>query len=340
MLVSIPAPSFARSVRIGVFGLFRPAELVLSPTPNGVLLLEGGGDSIVLEDGRAARLRLSGNSVECLADKRVLSATRIRASARTGDAADLILGVPKKIERHYRGTLEVTVSRGELVAVIIMDREIAVASAVAAESLPGTSLEALEAQAVVTRSYYTATRGRHPRFDFCDTTHCQFLRESPAADAPASLATAKTRGLVLCYRGSVLAAFFSASCGGRTRSLRQVGLPSQGYPYFPVDCVPCLHRAPRWETRLDAQDAVPLLAEVTSERARLHVGRKMGWNVVPGNNYSARPEGETVVFQGSGAGHGLGLCQRGSAAMAEEGADFQEILNHYYPNTTVRTDDN
>jgi peptidoglycan hydrolase-like amidase len=98
------------------------------------------------------------------------------------------------------------------------------------------------AQAVVSRSYYTAGHGRHAGFDFCDTTHCQFLREPPPAQSPAAIAAAHTRGLALFYRDAPLAAMFSASCGGRTRSLEDP--PADGYPYFAVECPYC-RRGPR-----------------------------------------------------------------------------------------------
>jgi len=44
-----------------------------------------------------------------------------------------------------------------------------------------------------------------------------------------------------------------------------------------------------------------------------------------------------IVFysQGVGNGHGIGLCQAGAKAMAESGAGFREILEHYYPNTEI-----
>ncbi len=32
-------------------------------------------------------------------------------------------------------------------------------------------------------------------------------------------------------------------------------------------------------------------------------------------------------------GHGVGMCQRGAQAMAERGADYHEILSHYYTDT-------
>ena len=44
-----------------------------------------------------------------------------------------------------------------------------------------------------------------------------------------------TRGLVLAYRDQAVAAMFTRSCGGRTRTPQEVGLSSHAYPYFPGD---------------------------------------------------------------------------------------------------------
>jgi len=67
----------------------------------------------------------------------------------------------------------------------------------------------------------------------------------------------------------------------------------------------------------------------------LALGRRVGWSVVPGNNYVYRNEEDAVIFEGKGSGHGLGLCQQGASALARDGASFREILAHYFPNTTV-----
>jgi len=253
--------------------------------------------------------------------------------SQSGDA-DFRLAVPGKLERRYRGVLEITPQTRELEAVVVMNLEVAVASAVAAESPPGAPLEALKAQAVVTRSYYAAARGRHLRFDFCDTTHCQFLRQPPPAGDPAWQAAQSTRGWVLAYAGSTVPALYSASCGGRTHTLAELGLHGPGYPYFAVDCPYCQKRAPTWESRLDPAAGKPLLGN-KSERARLQVGRELGWSAVPGNDYHARLEGGEVVVSGRGAGHGLGLCQAGASDMAAHGAGFRSILEHYFPNTIL-----
>ena len=44
---------------------------------------------------------------------------------------------------------------------------------------------------------------------------------------------------------------------------------------------------------------------------------------------------EAVVFAGKGWGHGVGLCQVGAYGMALRGADYREILSHYYSGTKI-----
>ncbi len=40
-------------------------------------------------------------------------------------------------------------------------------------------------------------------------------------------------------------------------------------------------------------------------------------------------------FEGRGSGHGVGICQWGAKKMAEEGRNFQDILQFYYPGTEI-----
>jgi SpoIID/LytB domain protein len=43
----------------------------------------------------------------------------------------------------------------------------------------------------------------------------------------------------------------------------------------------------------------------------------------------------SFILHGAGWGHGVGLCQIGAAVMANQGANYLEILRHYYRGTTV-----
>ena len=44
---------------------------------------------------------------------------------------------------------------------------------------------------------------------------------------------------------------------------------------------------------------------------------------------------DRLVLEGRGWGHGVGLCQIGAAVMASRGYGYDEILQHYYPGTSL-----
>ena len=47
-------------------------------------------------------------------------------------------------------------------------------------------------------------------------------------------------------------------------------------------------------------------------------------------------EGDTFIFRGSGWGHGVGLSQWGTLALAKAGWNAERILELYYPGTDVK----
>jgi stage II sporulation protein D len=331
----------AQDVRIGVLGLFRPHQIILKTAPGQALLMQmkivpDGEESLVLERSSgtdAAEITASGDGLMVHSGSQSLRISELRASSRSNGAADFMLAIPGKISRRYRGELEIKSVAGVLAPMLQMDLETAVTSVVQAESAPDTPREALQAQAVATRSYFIGSRGRHHNFDFCDTTHCQFLREPPPPESNAFRAAVATRGLVLAYRDHAVAAMFTRSCGGRTRTPQEVGLPSHGYPYFPAVCNYCLRHPSGWVRRVSAVEGADLRER--GEDSRLEIDRRLGWDAVPSNNFVSHSDTHGVVLEGTGEGHGIGLCQAGAKAMAQSGATFREILGHYYPNTTL-----
>ena len=44
----------------------------------------------------------------------------------------------------------------------------------------------------------------------------------------------------------------------------------------------------------------------------------------------------TIIINGRGNGHGVGMCQWGAIGMSRNGINHKEILNHYYPGTTLQ----
>jgi peptidoglycan hydrolase-like amidase len=194
----------AQSVNIGVLGIFRPTELTLAPAAKQGMLVSIAGHDIFLATGsdcRALQIHVTGDALLASCGKKELRAKEIQATGRNQDATDFVLTIPEKIKRNYRGTLRVIAKDSVVIPIVKMDLETAVGSVVRAEMTNDTPLEALKAQAIATRSYFVAGGTRHAEFDFCDLTHCQFLREPPVAGTPAAKAADETRGMILTYNG-------------------------------------------------------------------------------------------------------------------------------------------
>ena len=239
-----------------------------------------------------------------------------------------------------------------------------VAGVVSGEMPASFPAEAQKAQAVAARSYALTRKieaqaaGRD--HDIGSGVLAQVWAEKPGAAARA--AAEATAGEVLVAGMEPVEAYFHASCGGRTEG----GLAAIGrdLPYLPaVECGRCAN-APRvrWSVEIPARDlasAAGLPGEATSarvaarsatgraERVEVEAGprtaslaaaelrRRLGFSRLPSLAFAVRPGRGAFVFEGSGQGHGAGLCQWGAAGLAREGKTYREILAHYYPGTDV-----
>jgi SpoIID/LytB domain protein len=45
---------------------------------------------------------------------------------------------------------------------------------------------------------------------------------------------------------------------------------------------------------------------------------------------------QTIILNGKGWGHGVGMCQIGAAVMGHQGYSYQDILTHYYPGAEIQ----
>lgn len=247
-----------------------------------------------------------------------------------------------------------------------------VARAVAGEAAPGAPRAALEAQAIVARTFALAHRGRHARegFDVCDLTHCQALR--PAGEA-AREAARTTAGRFLSVGGRPARVWFSASCGGHTALPREIwpGEIADGLTYLVSRAEPECGPASRWRADIAERDLGRALRaaglrgdrirsltvaartgsnrvarlrvdgfdppELSAEAFRLAIGRSLGWNRVRSHLFTVARTANGYAFDGSGFGHGVGLCVAGAGRMAASGASAEHILRAYFPGAALRS---
>lgn len=245
-----------------------------------------------------------------------------------------------------------------------------VAGVLAGESSNFRSEESLKAMAVAVRTYAVRFRGRHKKegFDFCDTTHCQDFRPG-ATTLRLENAAVATSGELLWYDGKPAATYYHQDCGGATEAAGEVW-PELREPYLPYRtdtfCTQ-LGRSP-WRGELQKEDvrralehegfkaSSPPSGSIVAEEytpsgrvrrirlgnlrlaastLRFAVGRNLGWQHIRSDRYVVRDAGNSFVFEGYGAGHGVGLCQRGTARRGEAGRSYRQILADYFPGTKL-----
>lgn len=274
--------------------------------------------------------------------------------------------------QRYHGSLILqAAASGGLEAVNLVELEDYVAGVLFAEMPKNFGDEALEAQAIVARSYalFHAMRGTILKDDQSSQVYAGVAGESPAARRIVQA----TRGEVLTFDDRLFQTFFHSTCGGRTASAAEVfALKSPPPMNASVDCDGC-NDAPlyRWTRKLTtAQFATTLVprGEVTelSVPAKTADGHALRVQLLDSakrvlfdddaegfrNRFNqSRPlrdqipsmflgsivrNGATFLLEGRGFGHGVGMCQYGARGMAKRGTDSRAILARYYPASRVK----
>ena len=208
-----------------------------------------------------------------------------------------------------------------------------------------------------------------------DSTCCQaYISEERARanwggnaddyEAKVETAVSETDGQAILYGGVPILAVFHSSSAGLTRAAGEVWM--NDLPYLQaVESPEETDRIPNYYSRVEftAADCKAKLLAVFPE-ADLS-GPVSGWlkNAVTDSAGSVETvevggvtvkgtqvraalglrsacfeweaQGEKLVFYVTGYGHGVGLSQYGANRMAAGGADYKEILTHYYTGVTV-----
>jgi stage II sporulation protein D len=273
-----------------------------------------------------------------------------------------------KKEWSVRGPLEIQSLPSGLAVINQIGLETYVAGVVSGEVSPKWPLEALKAQAVAARTYvlYKQVENQQQPFDVFASVLDQVYHGHAARAESVLRAVAETKGHVVTYDRRPIYAAYSSTAAGPTEDALYVW--ALNLPYLKgVNC-PFDEQAPRYDWRtsftfefLEQQlrkegFAVGTVATLTPyaftpsgrvDRVRLlhsqgeiilrgqDLRRIVGYSKIFSTNFSIESMGAEVVVVGHGAGHAVGMCQWGMREMAELGYDYQSILRHYYPGTTL-----
>lgn len=232
--------------------------------------------------------------------------------------------------------------------------------------------EAIKAQAVASRTFAlwnSTISSNHEPYAICtDATCCQGylspLRYIQQGGSNAQLekirsAVKDTEGEVICYEGElILATYFSCS-GGITEDALAVW--GQEYPYLQSVESPGEENAAYFtdEKRFDLEEfsqaldvsltgvpgswigvitytnggGVKTIDICGTTFTGTQIRSKLG---LRSTSFTLAVSEQGVTVHTRGYGHRVGMSQYGADAMAIKGSDYQQILRHYYPGTSVQ----
>jgi stage II sporulation protein D len=182
--------------------------------------------------------------------------------------------------RSYRGFLTMSGSPKGIVIVNHLNVEDYLKSVVPGELSPGQfgALEALKAQAVAARTYALKNRGSYGSlgFDLVNTSRSQVYKGMASEHPLSTRAVEETRGVVMTYRGELINALYTSTCGGKTENAENV-FSGRPVPYLKsVEC--SSEEQPEWQ--IEARTPVkPILVE--GHNASLDVALLLGLGIVP-----------------------------------------------------------
>ena len=99
-------PPKADVVRIGVFGLFRPTTLMVTPAQGG-LTVRTDRDTCTVRGTEEVRLREARGAVQVACAGRTAESATVRIAGLDGLSQDVDLQVPGRIRRRFSGVIEV-----------------------------------------------------------------------------------------------------------------------------------------------------------------------------------------------------------------------------------------
>jgi stage II sporulation protein D len=291
------------------------------------------------------------------------------------------LSLPIKIEssigiicvdfKPYKGYLILRKSGSKINVINVLNIEDYIKGVLAKEVGANWEIEALKAQAVISRTYTIANLHKHSdqEFDMCSTTHCQVYGGFESEAYSTNQAIKETQGEVLVYNGKFAQTVFHANCGGHTDDPKHIWHWKNTPSYLKgVKCGYCCNSPnTKWEQEIDKEFISKKLAnnkigqiknikikgrtssgsakelEIMHSKGKVRLNAYQfritvdAWRIKSHTFDYIKTKGNKIYFKGKGWGHKVGLCQCGAKGMAERGKTYKNILLHFYPGTTIET---
>lgn len=217
-------------------------------------------------------------------------------------------------------------------------------------------------QAITVRTYALANVRKHWQdgHHLCDDVHCQAYK-GRCKLSHIMMAASQTAGLVLVDESNkMISAAFHSNSGGETVNSEDVWTIATPYLKAVVDTFSQGMRNYTWERRMLTSEWLNKLKQFYNypidnpEKKELALNfkqetRKVNFpENIPLKNirrdfnlrstfFSVIHMGDSVILNGRGFGHGVGMSQEGAIRMIQLGHTYKDVINFYYRNVTLKS---
>lgn len=263
----------------------------------------------------------------------------------------------------YQGAIELWKGSEGYFLINVVELEEYVKGVVASEVGINWPIEALKAQAVLARTYAVAHILRNRTRNFYDVTSSVFhqVYKGEGGTEEVDKAVKETKGEILTFNKEPIMAYYHACSVEKTEDPKEVF--GKEYPYLQSVEVPFTPSPYNiWERKvtfdllekvlqIDKIKDVEIVGYTNTGRIKElkfsngktskvikanDLRRLLKWTILPSTMITdMRVENDGVIFEGRGYGHGVGMCQWCAFQMAQEGKNYKDILQHFYPGTIL-----
>ena len=237
---------------------------------------------------------------------------------------------------------------------------------VGAEMPAAFNIEALKAQAIISRTYALKARSKGKTLSDNESTQSYQSNDQLKAKWGSNYntyynkikkAVNETKGMYLTYKGNYIEAVFHSTSNGKTEA--SVNVWGNTYPYLvSVESkYDNLNSSFQKDKKITYSELSKKLGFTVSSETEFNILGKTSGNRVSkisvGSNtytgvklrnilglrsadFTIKKIDDGVIFTTKGYGHGVGLSQYGANGYAKNGYSYQKILLHYYPGVSLK----
>jgi stage II sporulation protein D len=355
--------AFGQNINIRIFSKYTFSEFTFTVDKGKYQLVSNNKVAKRLKKNDSIKLYIKGKKIRVtLFDGKKIG--NFKHLQITGVGAENYFSATPKLERHlkrqYDDDLKIFNDTGSIKLINDVNFEKYIGAVVECEGGPSSHIEYYKSQAILCRTYAMRHYQKHMNegYSLCDDVHCQAYKHRCYYNREIYNAALETAGLVIVDDElKLISATFYSNSGGQTANSEDVWSSALPYLRSQSDPYSVGMRNFRWKKEIALNDWIEYLkkngAEIKNDKDSFTFKQpqrkkdfrynttsiptkiiRKDWKLKSAF-FDISLKGDTIVIDGRGYGHGVGLAQEGAMAMANKGHNYEAIIKQYYMGVNI-----